>query len=163
VPDDREIDTGAVSVALAAAAVIRTTVVQGLRPDDPWGLGLWLAITEPRSCALSDEGHGSPVLEPAVVSAPDYRLTAGIVDATSIAVLGLRPAPDGLAVEAIGYGPVGDRLAMSLAAHVQAWDAAGRPGVGRLRITAYPADTPGPDDGIVITKTHTRLVIAVRP
>ena len=163
VPDDREIDTGAVSLAMAAAAVVRPTGVQGLRPDDPWGLGLWLAITEPLSCALSDEGHGSPVLEQAVVQSAYFRLTAGILQATSIAVLGLRPAPDGLAVEALGYGPEGDRLAMSLAARVQAWDAAGRPDVGRLRITAYPADTPGPDDGIVIAKAHTRLVIAVRP
>jgi len=32
-----------------------------------------------------------------------------------------------------------------------------------LGITAYPLDTPGPLDGIVITKAHTRIVVSVRP
>ncbi|MGE5831153.1 MAG: methyltransferase, FxLD system [Micromonosporaceae bacterium] len=167
VPDDREIDAGAVGRAVAGAAVVRPTGVQGLRPDDSFGLGLWLVITEPRSCALSDEGHGSSVLEPGLVRSTDFRLTIGILEATSIAVLGLHSDPEALAVQAHGYGPDGDRLATSLAEHVRAWDAAGRPHVGQLRIaaypvSAYPADLPGPDDGIVLTKVHTRLVIAVR-
>jgi hypothetical protein len=44
---------------------------------------------------------------------------------------------------------------------VRTWDAAGRPGVARLGITAYPRDVPVPDGGIVIEKAYTRLVIDV--
>jgi len=163
VGDDREVDAGAVSRAVAGPAVIQPTQVSDLRPADASGLGFWLAITEPHSCTLSDEGHGSPVLETALVQADGFCLTPGILEATGIAVLGLRPAGACIAVEAHGYGPDGDRIATSLAARVRAWDAAGRPDVGRLRITAYPPDVPCPDDGIVIAKANTQLVIAVRP
>jgi protein-L-isoaspartate(D-aspartate) O-methyltransferase len=133
---------------------------------------LWLALTEPRFCSLSDEGNGAAALDPALLRAPEFRATPGILELgmldpgvlnpASIAMLGLRAMDGAFAVDSYGYGPAGDRLATDLAAQVEAWDVAGRPDAARLRITAYPRDTPSPADGIVIDKAHTRLVVTVR-
>jgi hypothetical protein len=57
----------------------------------------------------------------------------------------------------------GDRLAADLAGRVRAWDGADRPTTERLRVSAYPRNTPDLDGGIVIDKVHTRLVIATLP
>ena len=40
-----------------------------------------------------------------------------------------------------GFGPRGAPLAADLAAHVQAWDQAGRPGLAGLHVDAYPRST----------------------
>ncbi|MGC1212913.1 MAG: methyltransferase, FxLD system [Micromonospora sp.] len=164
VPDERDIDHHGVSRALAGPGVVQPVGMSGLRLDECGGLGVWVAVTEPRSCGLSDEGHGAAELEHALLQSHGFRATPGILDAASIAVLGRRTGGTAeCEVDACGYGPHGDRLASDLAAQVQAWDAAGRPSAGRLRITAYPRDTPCPDDGIVLAKVHTRLVVAVQP
>jgi protein-L-isoaspartate(D-aspartate) O-methyltransferase len=163
VPDDRDVDLDGVTAALAGPALVRQTEVSGLGRDDGDGLVLWLALTEPRSCSLSDERHGAAALEPAMVASPEFRATPGVLDTDSIALLGLRAAGAAFVVDSHGYGPAGDRLATDLTAHAAAWDAAGRPQAERMRITAYPAGGPDPDHGMVLAKTHTRLVIAFQP
>ena len=80
--------------------------------------------------------------------------TAGIVDSGGIAVLTADemvpapgPRPGQLALAVAGFGPHGAELGAALAAHVQAWDAAGQPGAARLHVDAYPrssADEPAP-------------------
>jgi hypothetical protein len=120
-----------------------------------------LAVTESRSCGLSGDSDAAPVLGDALVQSGSFRATPGIAEPTGIAVLSRLAAED--EVYASGYGPDGERLATDLAARVRDWESAGRPGPTRLGITAYPLDTPGPLDGIVITKAHTRIVVSVRP
>lgn len=164
VPDGRDVDHAGLNRALTGPAVVRPVGIPGVRPNDGGGLGVWVAVAEPRSCYLSDEGHGSAVLEPALLKSQSFRATSGILDAASIAVLGQRTVgKEKYEVSAYGYGPEGARLAADLAAQVRAWDVAGRPNADRLRITAYPRDTPFPDDGIAITKVHTRLTVVVQP
>ena len=98
--------------------------------------------------------------------------TAGIVDSGGIAVLTaekLPPAPGPrsgrLALEVAGFGPRGSALGAELAAHVQAWDAAGQPGAARLHVDAYPrssADEPDPSaagDALLIERSATRFVV----
>jgi protein-L-isoaspartate(D-aspartate) O-methyltransferase len=163
VPDDRQVDAEAVRAALDGPAAQSATGVR-LRADESGALGTWLAVVEPRSCGLSADGGPSPALAEALMQAGAFRATPGIVDPGGIALLGRRPAEEPLfEVYASGYGPDGERLAADLAARVRDWESAGRPGPARLGITAYPLDTPGPLDGIVITKAHTRIVVSVRP
>ncbi|NUR87675.1 MAG: methyltransferase, FxLD system [Nonomuraea sp.] len=111
---------------------------------------LWLALHEPRWCLLGGKrGHG-------------YGVTPGLAEPGSIAVIG--PAdgdPAEASLMAQGHGPRGAELAEELAAHVRAWDAAGRPETGDLRVTAYRGPAPG-DAEIVIAKRHTNLVLAYR-
>jgi protein-L-isoaspartate(D-aspartate) O-methyltransferase len=160
VADDRDIDGETVITWLAGPTVVWPTGVSGVKPHQCFGLSTWTAITDGRSCGLSDEDGSSPVLAAALVQAPRLHATAGLVEGASLALLGRRADGHGLYdVDTHGYGPDGERLAIDLAAHVRAWDAVGRPGVARLRITAYPRDVPGPDGGIIIEKAHTRLVI----
>jgi protein-L-isoaspartate(D-aspartate) O-methyltransferase len=162
VPDDRAVDAG-VRTALTAKPVSYSTGAVG-NGAGVFGLGLWLAVTEPRSCLLSDEDRGSAALERALVQARGFRATFGILDGASIALLRRRTvAEESFELEAHGYGVDADRLAADLAGHIRAWDAAGRPTTKRLRVTAYPGNTPDLDGGIVIDKVHTRLVIATLP
>jgi protein-L-isoaspartate(D-aspartate) O-methyltransferase len=162
VPDDRYIDAEAVTAALVGQAVITPTRVSGVEPHQCFALSVWSAITDERWCGLSDEDPGSPALAAALLQAAGFNATPGVIDGTSVALLGRRAAGDGrYEVDAHGFGPDGERLAAELAAHVRSWDAAGRPDVDQLRITAYPRGTASPDGGIVIEKAHTRLVVEV--
>ncbi|MEW9550793.1 methyltransferase domain-containing protein [Nonomuraea sp. NPDC050783] len=153
------------------------------------GIGLWLALHEPRWCVLSGGSAGWTAG------------TAGIVDGDAIAILAASGALDdggygaggvsgggergadgvsgggergaggvsgggergaGGGLVARGYGAGGGRLAAELAGHVAAWDAAGRPHAGRLRITAHPgsgAPAGAPAGGAVIRKRHTTLTL----
>ena len=142
-----------------------------------WGLGLWLAAHEPRSCRLNDElptalagttDHRGPEAEAArLTQAPlrgrAWNATIGILDPGGIAVLtdttAGQPAPappaadempEPLILGTAGFGPRAPELAAELAAHVRAWDQEGQPGIAGLRIDAYPrssADEPRPVRG----------------
>ncbi|SEL85229.1 methyltransferase domain-containing protein [Nonomuraea pusilla] len=85
-------------------------------------------------------------------------------------------APGLVSSVARGFGPGGARLAADLAAHVRAWDAAGRPAASALRVEARPigeggdADPEGAPHGasggagrdggwVVLEKRHTRLLL----
>jgi protein-L-isoaspartate(D-aspartate) O-methyltransferase len=163
VPDDREVD-GGVRTALTVTPVIHSIGVVGIGAEAFGGLGLWLAVTVPHSCLLSGEDRGSAVLERALIQVRGFRATFGILDGASVALLGRRAVAEGsFELDAYGFGVDGDRLAADLAGHVRAWDGAGRPTTERLRVSAYPWNTPDLDGGIVIDKVHTRLVIATLP
>jgi len=64
-----------------------------------------------------------------------------------------------------GFGPHGAELGAALAAHVQAWDAAGQPGAARLHVDAYPrssADEPTTSTAghaLLIERSATRFVV----
>jgi len=163
-PDGRHINANGVRGALTTTPVIHPAGVLSGGVEALLGLGLWLAITEPRSCALSDEDHGAPALQRALLQAQGFRSTLGILDDASISVIGCRPlAHDSIELEAYGYGPEGASLAADLAAHIRAWDSTGRRTSERLRIAVYPRNTPDLGGGIVIDKVHTRLLIALLP
>jgi protein-L-isoaspartate(D-aspartate) O-methyltransferase len=161
VPDGRDIDVDGIRSALGEPGVTLSTGVTGGDGEALTGVGLWLAITAARSCAVSDEGHGYAGLARALVRGEGFRATWGIVDGSSLAVVQRRPVADSaFELDAHGVGPDGESLAVDLTERVRAWDATGRVSVDRLRVSAYPRDTPDIDDGVVIDKRHTRLVVS---
>ena len=208
-PDGRDVGITAVARALAGpagpAAERATRVMAG--PAQLFdGLGLWLALNEPRWGLLSESAQapGGPAsgLARAPVLVPDRRITAGIFEEGNFAILagpdprpgtgsapgaggrggarsaggrggarsaggaggppGSRP-PGALVVplSVLGYGPAGADLADELASAVQAWAAAGRPGAGSFRISAYrrAGGVPAVPGGAVIERPHTTFVV----
>jgi protein-L-isoaspartate(D-aspartate) O-methyltransferase len=165
-PDGRPLDVGVLGRALnEPAAEYSTRVLAG--PAQLFdGLGLWLALREPRMGVLSETGQPRAA---ALARAPgrvrDQFVTAGIFEAGSFAVLA-RPAGDQgepvrpaerprrgrtsaapFPLSVLGYGPDGETLAAQLAGLLEAWEAAGRPGTHNFRILAYPDagdGSPGP-------------------
>jgi hypothetical protein len=149
---------------------VRTSSVQVF-----WGLGLWLATRDRRSCAVAEErpaGDGSGRLARAPLGGAGMAATAGIVDSGGIAVLTAEKVPPAagprhgqLDLEVAGFGPHGSELGTALAAHVRAWDTAGQPGAARLHVDAYPrsaADEPDPSakgDALLIERSATRFLV----
>jgi protein-L-isoaspartate(D-aspartate) O-methyltransferase len=141
-----------------------------------WGLGLWLATHDRRSCGVAGErpaGDDDPGrLARAPLGGAGLAATAGVLDSAGIAVLisdralpAPGPRPGQLALAVAGFGPHGSELGAILAAHVQAWDAAGQPGAARLHVDAYPrssADEPDPStagDALLIERSATRFMV----
>ncbi|GAA3202741.1 methyltransferase, FxLD system [Nonomuraea helvata] len=150
-PERREI--GDVPAALdAAPAEIAVPEVGAAHVP---GFSLWLALHEPRWCALSGKlGRG-------------YGMSVGLVEGDGIALLAAEGshvargrAATGDGVVAQGHGPGGAELAAELAGHVQAWAEAGRPDMGDLRVAAYPGRSRTAAGGTVIRKRHTTLVLS---
>ncbi|MGH3877281.1 MAG: methyltransferase, FxLD system [Actinophytocola sp.] len=148
-PESRELDTDAVVEALDAAELeVRTGVTAG--PAELYdGFSLWLAVREPRWFGLSEMDPGTRLAK-APLRSPDSRVTAGILDDFGLATLSVE---DG---ELVVTGA--ERIAEELAAHVVAWDEAGRPGTSGLRIDAYPAGSAATGE-YVIDKKSVRLVL----
>jgi protein-L-isoaspartate(D-aspartate) O-methyltransferase len=154
-PQDREVDADALVAVLAEPPTVRDTGTSPTVTQLFDGLSLWLAVREPRWCALSEVvGADNPVLRDPPLPAPESAMTAGILGDDGVALLG--KADGDLAV--LGYG--NEAVAGDLLAHVQAWDAAGRPGTEGLRIDAYPAGVPCPDGDFVLDKGECRLVLS---
>jgi protein-L-isoaspartate(D-aspartate) O-methyltransferase len=191
-PDGRPADVAALARALDAPAAEYTTRVRAGPAQLFDGLGLWLALHEPRMGVLSETGQPhAAALARAPARLRAQHVTAGIFGAGSFAVLA-RPAshqfeaagPAGrgrrgraagpvFELSVLGYGPDGDALAAQLAALLEAWEAAGRPGTGNFRILAYPGPaggSPGPEGTAatparaageaVIRRPHTTFVVA---
>ena len=161
-PDSRNVDADGVRAALDGPKVVRATEVTGDGVAHLDGVMLWLAMREPRACALSDQDGPSAALEEALVRVPGFRTAPGIVDGADIALLGSRDLGEGsFELQVQGYGPGGERLATDLAAHIGAWDQAGRPSSRSMSLVAYARDANMPrlDDEIVVDKTHTRIVV----
>ena len=153
---------------------VRTSSVQVF-----WGLGLWLATRDRRSCGVAEErpaGDGPGRLARAPLGGAGLAATAGIVDSGGIAVLTAEKAPlvappaagprhGPLALEVAGFGPRGSELGTALVSHVRDWDAAGQPGAARLHVDAYPrsaADEPDPSatsDALLIERSATRFLV----
>jgi protein-L-isoaspartate(D-aspartate) O-methyltransferase len=167
--DDRALDTDALFAALAGPGQPLPIGVT-LDPGELWtGLSLWLALHEPDYCGLSALGPAVDCgLVPPLLTFAGYTSTFGLVDPASLAVLARRDPSenDGTGeLVARGHGPNGVELARRLADQIHAWTQAGRPGTARLRIRAYPADTPAPEGspaepaGILVRKRHTQLLL----
>jgi protein-L-isoaspartate(D-aspartate) O-methyltransferase len=179
-------DAGAEALAsyLAGPAVELPTGVRSGSRQLAWGLGLWLAAGDPRSCTVAEErpargrgartaGSGAFRLARAPVRHRGLRLTAGIVDSGGLALLTAIPAPfQGAAagrepgllmLEVAGFGPHASELTAGLVAHVQAWDHAGQPDAGGLHVDAYPRSAgAGPasaHDGLLIERPSMRFVV----
>ncbi len=150
VPEAREIDATAVLEALGTPERAVRTGVSPSVTELFDGFGLWLAIREPRWFALGAHGP-DPRLPDAPVQDATSVATSGILDDFGLATL---TAQDG---ELVAAGA--DRIADELAAHVVAWDEAGRPGSEGLRIDAYPAGSEATGE-YVIDKRHVRLVLS---
>jgi protein-L-isoaspartate(D-aspartate) O-methyltransferase len=140
----------ALTALLAGPSVPHPTGVRAGSTQVIWGLGLWLAAHEPRSCRLGEERTAASGgwLTGAPLRGPGWHSTLGLLDADGLAILAAAAEPErsGLVtLGAIGYGPGAARLAAGLAAHVRAWGEAGQPGIAGLHVDAYPrssADDP---------------------
>ena len=186
--DGQEVDGAALAAFLDEPPAELATSVRTSSLQVFWGLGLWLAAGDPRSCGLAEENPavkgegpggtegGSPPYTEKVGGKPAARLaraplhgrgmlaTAGIVDSAGIAVLTAdQPGPGQLALAVAGYGPHGPQLGTALAAHVRAWDQAGQPGAARLHVDAYPRSSPdepaAAGDALIIERPATRFVV----
>ena len=167
--DGSEVDAEAVAGYLGGPPAELATGVSAGSGQVIWGLGLWLAAGDPRSCTVTQErpacglsgrgrrapGPGASRLARAPVRTRGLLATAGIVDSGGIAVLTATPlpsegtdaAPGLLALAVAGFGPRASALAAGLVAHVQAWDQAGQPGPAGLHVDAYPrSSAAGPAD-----------------
>src|SRR3984957_3430516 len=185
-----EVNADGVAGSLAGSPVPCPTGVRvtapGLRPAQViWGLGLWLAAHEPRSCRLNEErppgrrgGSGSR-LAGAPLRGPGWRSTLGLMDDDSLAIVTSATTadrPGALALGAAGFGPRAAELAADLAAHIQAWGEADRPGIAGLHVDAYPrspawspasspasspGDPPGPwpGDALIMERPGTRFAV----
>jgi protein-L-isoaspartate(D-aspartate) O-methyltransferase len=154
-PTDREVDAQALLEALAEQPAVRRTGATPTVGQVFDGLTLWLAIREPRWCALSEvAGRGSPLLRDAPLTAPESVATAGLLADDGIALLGT--ADGELTVLCHGNEAVAD----DLLAHVESWEAAGRPGTDGLRIDAYPAGVPAGTGDFVLEKGKCLLALS---
>jgi protein-L-isoaspartate(D-aspartate) O-methyltransferase len=173
--DGPGVDGRAVAAMLAGPSVAHPTGVQVTGPgaaQELWGLGLWLAAHEPRSCRLNGEGRtgrrgaSAGWRSGAPLRGRGWHSTLGLLDAGGLAILTAaahldRSGP--LTLGATGFGPHAAQLAADLAAHTQAWDEAGRRGIARLHVDAYPrsfADAPRPTgDALIVERPGTRFAV----
>ena len=168
--DGQEVDGAALAAFLDGPPAEFATGVRASSLQVFWGLGLWLAAGDRRSCSVIEEqpaeDGGAARLARAPLRARGMLATAGIVDSGGIAVLAT-DQPDGrsgqFTLEVTGFGPHGPELGAALAAHVQAWDRAGQPGAARLRVDAYPRSSPdqpaAASDALLIERPATRFVV----
>ena len=169
--DGQEVDGAALAAFLDGPPTEFATGVRTNSLQVFWGLGLWLAAGDRRSCGVAEKwspGDGAARLAGAPLRGRGGLATAGIVDSGGIAVLTTdQPAVDGrsgqLALEVAGFGPHGPELGAALAAHVQAWDRAGQPGAARLHVDAYPRSSPDEpvpsSDALLIERPATRFLV----
>ena len=168
--DGQEVDGPALAAFLDGPPAEFATGVRASSLQVFWGLGLWLAAGDRRSCGVAEEWTEGAAAR--LARAPLYGrgmvATTGIVDSGGIAVLTTdQPAVEGrsgqLTLEVAGFGPHGPELGAALAGHVQAWDRAGQPGAARLHVDAYPRsspDEPAPaSDALLIERPATRFVV----
>jgi protein-L-isoaspartate(D-aspartate) O-methyltransferase len=165
--DGQEVDGAALAVFLGGEPAEFATGVRTASMDVFWGLGLWLAAGDRRSCGVIEEASADAA--PARLARAPLRrhgmlATAGIVDSGGIAVLTAdEPGSGQFTLAVAGFGPHGPQLGAALAAHVQAWDRAGQPAAARLHVDAYPRsspDEPAPASGaLIIERPATRFAV----
>ena len=163
----------AVAALLAGPPTPHPTGVRAGSAQVTWGLGLWLAAREPRSCRLHEErppgrsGAPGSRLTRAPLRGPGWRSTVGLLDGDSLAIVTSATAADRsglLTLAAAGFGPGAADLAADLAAHIQAWGDAGRPGITGLHVDAYPrspaAEPPDrPGDALIMERPGTWFAV----
>jgi protein-L-isoaspartate(D-aspartate) O-methyltransferase len=169
-----EVNGEAVAELLAGPAVPHPTGVRAGSAQVTWGLGLWLAAREPRSCRLNEErrtgrrGVPGSRLTGTPLRGPGWHSTLGLLDGDSLAIVTSATAADRsglLTLAAAGFGPRAADLAADLAAHVQAWGEAGRPGIAGLHVDAYPrtadlsARPQRPGDALIMERPGTWFAV----
>jgi protein-L-isoaspartate(D-aspartate) O-methyltransferase len=167
-----DIDGTALAALLAGPPVAHPTGVQATSAQVFWGLGLWLAARDPRLCRLNEDRLSGCRAAPGggqlagIPLRSGWRATLGLLDAGGLAILTAPAPPDRsglLTLGATGFGPEAERLAASLAAHVQAWDEAGLPGLAGLHIDAYPrssGDVPHlAEDAMIMERPGNRFAV----
>ena len=169
--DGRELDAAALAAFLDARPAEFATGVRASTPQVFWGLGLWLATGDRRSCGMAEEladgSSGTAALARAPLRGRGVLATAGLLDSAGIAVLTAArepPAAGQVELQVAGFGPHAAGLGSALAAHVQAWDRAGQPGAARLHVDAYPRSSGDMSacaggDVLVIERPATRFVV----
>lgn len=133
----------------------------------------WVALRDPAAAVLTYTGSADAAVASGVPAVIEFPIGDGAVQRSSLCLLG----PHGLAVldlaaadpggpdamlnlAAIGYGQAGQEAAR-LGALAAAWDAAGRPGVDCLRITAFPPGAAPPEaTGRIHKARHTTFVVS---
>jgi protein-L-isoaspartate(D-aspartate) O-methyltransferase len=142
-----------------------------LAPPDAPGLSLWLALREPGFLRLSAEGDAAKAAGiPALWGMGDrFRFAIGVHDGDGLALLiragGALPdphadgAPAPLLLQVRAFG--NDATAHRVAAHIQAWDTAGRPDGTTLRIRASPAgeQPPTAPAAFLLPRRHSTFVV----
>jgi len=173
--DGHEVDGAALAAFMQEPPAEFGTGVQTSSAQVFWGLALWLATRDRRSCGVTEELASADApgrLSRLPLGRAGMAATAGVVDSDGIAVLttdemlpAAGPRPGQLALEVTGFGPHGPELGAALAAHVQAWDAAGQPGAARLHVDAYPRSSPDEPDpstaghALLIERPATRFAV----
>lgn len=163
--DERAVDTAAVYNALRRPGRAIPTGVSVSPAEVMGGLGLWLAVHDQDVGQMTALGGAvDRRLVPATAAFPGMALTTVLLGTSGLAAL-VRIDPvvlpaDQFDLHVQTFGPESDHLAHRLAAHVRAWQTAGRPSTTTLRIAAYPRTTAGGDDrAIVIETEHARLLL----
>lgn len=157
-PTAREVDGDALTDVLGEEPAVHPVGDIGPTPTPMQlfdGFALWLAVHEPRWCALSEQADAAPARLPAApMRAQESAATAGILADDGLALIAVED--DKLTIHAHGNTAVAD----DLLAHVRAWADAGRPGTAGLRIDAYPPGAASPDGDVVLEKGQCRLALS---
>lgn len=134
--DDRPLNTDALYAALHQPGTDITTGVAVTVGEVREELGLWLALRDPdagRLVALSAAVDAG--LVPPLIAYPGMTATAALVGERALATLvgpGTTSPAGTFTLGVRPFGPGGTDLAQRLAAHVRAWDVAGRPSITDL-------------------------------
>jgi protein-L-isoaspartate(D-aspartate) O-methyltransferase len=135
-----------------------------LAPIDLWdGLGLWLAVREPRvhRVLLGPEARHLTSLLPEHMDGG----TIALIDERGMAAVAPRgPVGRDLSnrfpIGLRAFGPDGPAATERLAALIGAWVRAGRPAATELSVSAYPAGVePPPSGGALVRKRHSTLLL----
>jgi protein-L-isoaspartate(D-aspartate) O-methyltransferase len=170
-----QLDTGPIAAALDEPGPAAAVGVTASSRELFGGVRRWLAFGEPDMAMLSyagtrqgAEASGVPAVFPFTRHGLTGQASPCILGPAGFAALDLAgpavpaPAAEGpvrdrtLELAVRGYGQAGQEAAR-LASLITAWDAAGRPGVDRLHIDAYPSGTSPPADADLDPATHCTL------
>ncbi len=173
--DGHEADGAALAAFLEGTPAEFATGVRASSLKVFWGLNLWLAVSDRRSCEVAEVRPAAPAGPPGPQDLGGARLaraplhwgevlaTTGIVDSGGLAMLTADQPGGQFLLEVAGFGPHGPDLCAALAAHVQAWDLAGQPGAARLHVDAYPRSSPdepaAASGALRIERPATRFVV----
>ena len=129
------------------------------------GAMLWLALHDERFCRIETGNDAPPHLPALLLPYGESRLTIGLCDRDSIALLGFRlDPPRSPALFTAQFGPM-NALAMKLRETLEAWDRAGRPGKRGLDVVATRANSaPGREiaAGTVVNREHSTFALNLR-
>jgi protein-L-isoaspartate(D-aspartate) O-methyltransferase len=177
-PADMAADSGQIAAALGARGPAAAIGITASSREVFPGLRRWLAFTDPEAALLSYTGSSEGADASGVPAILDVT-HRGLLRRASPCLVGpggfaaLDRAAPAAAVEGPswrrtfelavrGYGEAGRQTA-KLTELAIAWDAAGRPGVDRLQIDAYPSSVGSPPGANLFRATHTTFAARFCP